>query len=127
MAQLSLSQVRVIDPVLTQLAQGYKQAGMVGPALFPKVNVGLRAGKILTFGKEDFMLYSSGRAPGENTKRVQFGYAAGNFALVDYSLEGAVPIEVYQEGSNGANGWTIDHFGYLFVGAPRATGASTCP
>lgn len=110
MPQLSLSQVRVIDPVLTQLAQGYKQAGMVGQALFPKVNVGLRAGKILTFGKEDFMLYSSGRAPGENTKRVQFGYSGGNFALVDYSLEGAVPIEVYQEGIEGANGWSIDHF-----------------
>ena len=73
MPQLSLSQVRVIDPVLTQLAQGYKQSGMVGPALFPKVNVGQRAGKILTFGKEDFMLYASGRAPGENTKRIQFG------------------------------------------------------
>lgn len=110
MPQLSLSQVRVIDPVLTQLAQGYKQSGMVGDALFPKVNVGLRAGKILTFGKEDFMLYASGRAPGENTKRVQFGYTGGNFALVDYSLEGAVPIEVYQEGKEGANGWSIDHF-----------------
>lgn len=110
MPQLSLSQVRVIDPVLTQLAQGYKQSGMVGQALFPKVNVGQRAGKILTFGKEDFMLYSSGRAPGENTKRVQFGYSGGNFALVDYSLEGAVPIEVYQEGVAGNNGWSIDHF-----------------
>lgn len=110
MPQLSLSQVRVIDPVLTQLAQGYKQSGMVGQALFPKVNVGQRAGKIITFGKEDFMLYASGRAPGENTKRVQFGYSGGNFALVDYSLEGAVPIEVYQEGVAGNNGWTIDHF-----------------
>lgn len=107
MAQLTLSQTRVIDPVLTQIAQGYKQSGMVGQALFPKVPVSLRAGKILTFGKEDFMLYNSARAPGENTKRIQFGYSSGNFALVDYSLEGAVPIEVYQEGSNG---WSVDHF-----------------
>ncbi len=110
MPQLNLSQVRVIDPVLTQLAQGYKQSGMVGSVLFPKVNVGQRAGKIITFGKEDFMLYASGRAPGENTKRIQFGYSGGNFALVDYSLEGAVPIEVYQEGAAGTNGWAIDHF-----------------
>jgi len=109
MSQLSLSQVRVIDPVLTNVAQGYKQSDFVGGALFPQVPVSLRAGKIITFGKEDFMLYATGRAPGENTKRIQFGYSGGNFALVDYSLEGAVPIEVYQEGSNGANGWSIDH------------------
>lgn len=110
MAQLSLSQTRVIDPVLTSIAQGYKQSGFVGSALFPKVPVGQRAGKILTFGKEDFMLYNSARAPGENTKRIQFGYSGGNFALVDYSLEGAVPVEVYQEGAAGTNGWSVDHF-----------------
>ena len=109
MAQLNLSQVRIIDPVLTNVAQGYKQPDFVGGSLFPQVPVSLRAGKIITFGKEDFMLYNTARAPGENTKRIQFGYSGSNFALVDYSLEGAVPIEVYQEGSNGANGWSIDH------------------
>lgn len=109
MSQLNLSQVRVIDPVLTNVAQGYKQPDFVGGNLFPQVPVSLRAGKIITFGKEDFMLYNSARAPGENTKRIQFGYSGSNFGLVDYSLEGAVPIEVYQEGSNGANGWSIDH------------------
>lgn len=109
MAQLNLSQVRIIDPVLTNIAQGYKQPDFVGGNLFPQVPVSLRAGKIITFGKEDFMLYNTARAPGENTKRIQFGYSGSNFALVDYSLEGAVPIEVYQEGANGANGWSIDH------------------
>lgn len=109
MAQLNLSQVRIIDPVLTNIAQGYKQPDFVGGSLFPQVPVSLRAGKIITFGKEDFMLYNTARAPGENTKRIQFGYSGSNFALVDYSLEGAVPIEVYQEGANGANGWSIDH------------------
>lgn len=109
MAQLNLSQVRIIDPVLTNVAQGYKQPDFVGGSLFPQVPVSLRAGKIITFGKEDFMLYNTARAPGENTKRIQFGYSGSNFALVDYSLEGAVPIEVYQEGVNGANGWSIDH------------------
>jgi hypothetical protein len=110
MPQLNLSQVRVIDPVLTQVAQGYKQSGMIAGSLFPNVNVGQRAGKILTFGKEDFMLYNSGRAPGENTKRIQFGYSGSPFALVDYSLEGAVPIEVYQESQARSDGWTINQF-----------------
>jgi hypothetical protein len=110
MPQLSLSQVRVIDPVLTQVATGYKQPNLIGGGLFPQVNVALRAGKIISFGKEDFMQYSGAvRAPGANTQRVQYGYSSNNFSLVDYSLEGAVPIEIYQEGIEGANGWTIDH------------------
>ena len=108
MGQMNLSQARVIDPVLTTVAQGYKQLDLVGGNLFPQVPVPMRAGKIITFGKEDFMLYAMGRAPGENTRRVQFGYASGNFALVDYSLEGVLPIEIEQEAGEGANGYSID-------------------
>ena len=109
MPQLNLAQTRIVDPVLTNIAQGWKQSGMVGDALFPLVPVGQRAGNILTFGKEDFMLYATGRAPGENTRRVQFGYSGSTFSLIDYSLEGAVPIEVYQEGMAANNGWSVDH------------------
>lgn len=109
MPQLNLSQVRVVDPVLTNIAQGFKQSGLVGGALFPQVPVNLRGGNILTFGREDFMLYNTARAPGENTRRVQFGYSGSPFALIDYSLEGAVPIEVYQEGMDNPHGWQIDH------------------
>lgn len=109
MPGLNLSQARVIDPVLTQIAQGYKQSELVGYNLFPKVPVNLRGGNIITFGKEDFMQYATARAPGENTRRVQFGYSGGTFALIDYSLEGMVPIEVYQEGIDMTNGWSIDH------------------
>lgn len=108
MAQLNLAQARVINPVLTSVAQGFKQADFVGDALFPMVPVGLRAGNIITFAREDFMLYNTARAPGENTRRVQFGYSGSAYALVDYSLEGSLPIELQQEQANGANGWTID-------------------
>lgn len=107
MSQLTLSQSRVVDPVLTTVAQGYKQIELVGGNLFPQVPVSLRGGKIITFGKDDFMLYSTARAPGENTKRVQYGFSSGSYALVDYSLEGAVPIENLQEAQNGPG---IDHF-----------------
>ena len=98
MSQLPLAGARVSDPVLSTIAQGYSNAEMIAGALFPAVNVPSRGGKIVTFHKEDFMLYGSQRAPGENTKRVQFGYSNGNYALVDYGLEGQVPIEVMQEG-----------------------------
>ncbi|HMW55133.1 MAG TPA: major capsid protein [Accumulibacter sp.] len=91
------SQARVIDPVLSAVAQGYKNADLVGSALFPYVPVDQRGGKIVSFGKEDFYLYAGARAPGATTKRVVFGYSAGSYALTQFSLEGVVPWELQQE------------------------------
>lgn len=101
MSAMNPAQARVIDPVLTTVAQGYQNSEMIASALFPTVPVNLRAGNIIAFGKESFMLYQSQRAPGENTKRVRFGYAGAAYALVDYSLEGMVPVEIEQEAMNG--------------------------
>lgn len=95
--QMTPSQARVIDPVLTQIARGYKNADFVGGALFPTVPVDQRGGQIITFGKEDFRLYATGRAPGANTKRVQYGYLGSAFALKQHALEGTVPFEIMQE------------------------------
>lgn len=97
MPQLTSAQARVIDPILTEVARGYKNAQMVGAALFPDVPVGQRGGKIITFRKEDFRLYSTGRAPGANTRRVQYGYDGSPFALEQHALEGQVPFELMEE------------------------------
>ncbi len=91
------AQARVIDPVLTTAAQGYKNADFVGDLLFPTVPVDQRGGKIITFRKEDFQLYATGRTPGANTKRVQYGYDGAAFALEQHSLEGVVPFEIMQD------------------------------
>lgn len=101
MSAMNPAQARVVNPVLTTVAQGYQNGEMIASALFPTVPVNLRAGNIITFGKESFMLYQSQRAPGENTKRVRFGHAGAPYALVDYSLEGMVPVEIEQEAMNG--------------------------
>ena len=97
MTQLTVSQARVIDPILSTVAQGYRNAELVGHALFPYVPVGARGGKIITFNKEDFSLYNTGRVPGANTRRVQYGYSGVSFALESHSLEGVVPVELSQE------------------------------
>jgi hypothetical protein len=97
MAQLTPSQARVIDPILTTVAQGYKNNELIGSKLFPQVPVNQRGGKILSFGREDFRLYNTARSPGASTKRVQFGYAGLPYALESHSLEGLVPIENMQE------------------------------
>lgn len=97
MPQMSTSQARVVDPVLTNVAQGYRNAAMVGTALFPYVPVPARGGKVVSFGREDFRLYATGRAPGTNTKRVTFGHSSGSYALENHSLEGVVPFELMDE------------------------------
>lgn len=108
MPQINPAQARVVNPVLSTIAQGLRDVSFVGEALFPRVSVGLRAGQIITFGREEFMQYTTARAPGEATRRVEFGYTSGSYALVDYSIEGRLPIEVMQEQESTANGWSID-------------------
>jgi len=97
MTQMTNAQARVIDPILTTAAQGYQNAEFVGNKLFPKVPVQQRGGKIITFGREDFRMYATGRTPGSNTKRVQFGHAGAPFALEQHALEGVVPFEHMEE------------------------------
>lgn len=97
MPQLTPSQARVVDPVLTQVAQGYTNPEFVGMRLFPAVPVGQRGGKLISFGREDFALYATGRAPGAHTRRVNFGYSSGSYALEQHALEGVVPFEDLEE------------------------------
>lgn len=97
MPQLTPAQARVIDPILTTVAQGYQNAEFIGSALFPYVPVAQRGGRIMTFGKEDFSLFNTGRAPGTNTRRVSFGYSGSSFALEQHALEGVVPFEDLEE------------------------------
>lgn len=102
MSQPSLGQIRVQDPILTSVARGYRsQKASIANALFPIVSVMSRAGRIMKFDADSFKLVGTARAPGANTKRVQFGYGTENFSLVDHRLEGTVPRELQQEGENG--------------------------
>ncbi|MBL1321519.1 MAG: hypothetical protein COA63_010740 [Methylophaga sp.] len=89
----SSAQRRVIDPILSNVVLGYKHPEHVGMELFPRVPVNVSAGKIIQFNKDAFLLYNTARAPGSATKRVQFGYAAGNYGLSNHALEAVVPRE----------------------------------
>lgn len=93
MAALSNNQIRVIDPILSTVVQGFKNAELVGMNLFPTVPVQTSGGQIIEFGREAFKLYNARRAPGGATKRLSMGYAGKPFALVQDSLESQVPRE----------------------------------
>lgn len=93
----NIQNVRVVDPVLTEVAQGFSHTEHVGKQLFPPVPVTASGGQVLEFGKESFKLYQARRAPGAATRRIQFGYLGKPFALVQDSLEGQVPSEYLRD------------------------------
>ncbi len=97
MTQQTAAQARVIDPILSTQARGYRSPVNVGISLFPRVMVSQRGGQVIEFGKEAFRLYAAARAPGSTTKRITFGYLGKPYAIVPNSLEGLVPREIQQE------------------------------
>lgn len=100
MRQQTPAQNRVIDPILSQHARGYRQPGLVWSALFPSAPVTTYGGQVIEFGKESFRLMNTRRAPGGATKRVQFGHAGKPYAIVPNALEGVVPREHMQDAAN---------------------------
>ncbi|MCA1944539.1 MAG: hypothetical protein LDL30_04530, partial [Desulfovibrio sp.] len=97
MSQMTASQARVIDPILTNVARGYTNGTMVGMRLFPPVPVGARGGKIVQFGRENFRRYATARAPGTTVATVQYGYAGESYSLTDHGLAGLVPVELLED------------------------------
>lgn len=91
------AQARVVDPVLTTHAQGYRHPDHVGSLLFPLVDVMQRGGNILEFGKESFKRYNVRRAPGADAKRITFGYEGKPFRLVQDSVDVPVPREAVDD------------------------------
>ena len=57
----NLQALRVQDPVLTNLAQGYHNLELVGEVLMPTVEIDKEAGKIPKFGRLAFRLPSTVR------------------------------------------------------------------
>lgn len=94
---MDLNKVRVVDPILTSVVQGYSVPEFIGSALFPEVRVSKRAGYIIKFGREDFSLFDTRRAPGARTKRRQITYSSELYSLYQDAIEGELPIEFLEE------------------------------
>ena len=57
-----LKKLRVVDPVLTSLARGYRNAQFISEGLFPVAELDKESGIIPLFGKEAFRLWETERA-----------------------------------------------------------------
>jgi hypothetical protein len=87
--------LRIVDPVLTNLARGYSNAAFVGTVLFPVVNVEKEAGKIPQFGKEAFTVYDTERAMRSKSNKIPVETRSS----IDYALteqDAVVPLD-YRE------------------------------
>lgn len=96
---VSNSGVRVINPVLSSVAQGYSNMQFVGSRLFPRVPVMTRGGQILEFDRDAFRLYQTKRSPGGTAARISFGYSGKPFALINDSADVPLPREHMQDAS----------------------------
>lgn len=58
---------RVVDPVLTSIARGYKNAAFIGERIFPVVLTDKEGVRVPTFGKTAFVEYDTERAVGTDS------------------------------------------------------------
>lgn len=70
MANSRIDDLRMIDPVLTTVAQGYANASMIASKLFPIVKVSKLKGRIPVFGKEAFVVRDMQRAMRAASNRI---------------------------------------------------------
>ena len=90
-----LSNLRIVDPVLTNLATGYINEDFVSDKIFPIVSVAKEAGEIPHFGKEAFKIHDTERAIRANSNIIQ----PDDRTLTSYLLkehDAAYPID-YRE------------------------------
>lgn len=90
------SALRIVDPVLTNLAYGYTNAEFVSEALFPFAQVDKEGVKIPKFGREHFMLYNTERAlRAASNQIVPTDIGTVSVTLTEHDL--AYPIDYREE------------------------------
>lgn len=70
MSASRLDDLRMVDPVLTTIAQGYSNNALVWDKLFPTVAVEKHKGKIPVFGRDSFIIRETDRAIRSTSNRI---------------------------------------------------------
>ena len=86
---------RVVDPVLTSIARGYKNAAFVGEHIFPIVQTDKEGVSVPTFGKSAFVEYDTERAVGADSN-ILVREKTGKLDLVLNEHDLAAPVD-YRE------------------------------
>lgn len=97
MSYSSETAARVVEPILTGVAQGYRNPDFVGASLFPMVEVGTASGQVIEFDRAAFVRHNARRSPGSDTRRVPMGYFGRPYGLVNEALDAQLPRELYRD------------------------------
>lgn len=98
----TLADRRITDPILSELARGYKNSSYVFDKLFPVVSVNKEGGKIPQFNKEAFKIYNTERAIRAKSNRISPGvHSTIDFVLTEHDLE--YPIDYREEDEEALN------------------------
>lgn len=95
-----LQNLRVSDPVISNIVLGYAQADSVAPFIAPVVPVSQRAGKVIKFTKEQFVVVPTKRSPGEEIKQFTSNYTSENYTVDQHAAAGKITEEEYEEALN---------------------------
>lgn len=106
MANSRMDNLRMVDPVLTTVAQGYSNAAFISDKLYPVVKVNKLKGKIPEFGRDSFVVRDTSRAIGADSNRI----AASGVNLLDYETkEHDVETAIdYIEEEESADSWKYE-------------------
>lgn len=86
-----LSNLRIVNTVLSNLAVGYTNGAFVATALMPYVSVDKEAGLVPIFNKDHFKVYATERALRAKSNRINPGDVGTTpYALTEHDLESAI-------------------------------------
>lgn len=95
-----LQNIRVVDPVLTNIAHGYANGESVAQFIAPPVPVLFRSGNIIKFDKSHFAVLDTKRAPRTKIQRVSPDYGVEKYNLEQNALAASVSFEEADEARN---------------------------
>lgn len=92
----TLNDIQAVDPVLTNILVGYKQADtrFVASQVFPAVPVDKDSGTYYVLSKQYFFMDEmKRRAPGDPVARGGYGVSTATYAAAQWALEHKIPLE----------------------------------
>lgn len=104
-----LAQKRMIDPVLSGLAQGYVNGAMAGLALMPYATTNKEGGQIPIFGTEHFKVYATNRGLRAASNRINVpGRDKITVTLQEHDLETAIDYREQAESDDDERANAVD-------------------
>lgn len=96
-----LDEIRMVDPVLTTLTQGYSNNKLVAGSIFPTINVKDSKGKYPIFGKEAFIERETERALRAKSNRINpNAFTMDEYETTEKDIETAIDYIEAEEAHN---------------------------